>query len=220
MIETINANALETLLGWKGERQFDLVVTDPPYSFSGQGAEHETTATVAVVLREAASLLKPGCWMLAMSASSWRSQAYVVEAVRGLLVPVRTLTWCKPTARTKTRTAGPLWASVGVVVFRKGKSKQVWPASDELDHVTAAPLMNGRRAQLPSEVCDWMVRPFAVPGGTLLDPFAGSGEILRAAERAGMHGVGIDLRHGSAAPSGINPSSPIRPSVLRFSQSK
>jgi site-specific DNA-methyltransferase (adenine-specific) len=192
MIEAINADALETLLGWDGERRFDLVITDPPYSFSGQGAEHEMTATVAVALREAAGLLKPGCWMLAMCASSWRSQAYIVEAVRGLLVPVRTLTWCKPEARTKTRTAGPLWASVSVVVFRKGKSERTWPSSLELDHITAAPVKNGRRAELPPEVADWMVRPYAVPGGMLLDPFAGSGAIVRAAERAGMHGVGIE----------------------------
>ena len=51
---------------------------------------------------------------------------------------------------------------------------------------------NGRRAELPPEVADWMVRPYAVPGGMLLDPFAGSFEIVRAAERAGMHGVGIE----------------------------
>jgi tRNA G10 N-methylase Trm11 len=39
-----------------------------------------------------------------------------------------------------------------------------------------------------------MVLPYAVPGGLLLDPFAGSGTILRAAERAGMRAVGFDKR--------------------------
>jgi DNA modification methylase len=194
MIETIDGDALTTLMEWNGERRFDLIATDPPYSFSGMGAEHAVTATIAVVLREAAKLLKPGCWFLAMCASSWRSQAYVVEAVRGVLAPVRTLTWCKPAARTKTRTAGPLWASVSVVVCRKGKSDQVWPSSRELDHITAAPLRNGRRSELPAEVATWMVAPYAIEGGALLDPFAGSGAILRAGERAGMNAVGIERR--------------------------
>jgi DNA modification methylase len=190
-------DALETLLVWResnaaSEFGFDLIVTDPPYAFSGQGAEHEMTATVAIVLRESAAFLKPGGWMLVMCASSWRGTAYMVEALRGKLLPVRIATWCKPTAKTKTRTAGWAWASVNVVAFRAGKSDAFTLQSDVLDHITAAPLMNGRRAQLPPEVADWLVAPFAVPDGTLFDPFAGSAEILRAANRVGMNAIGIE----------------------------
>lgn len=188
----IKADALETLLSWQGER-FDLIATDPPYAFSGRGAEHEMTATVAVVLRESAQLLKPGRWMLVMCASSWRSTAYMVEALRGVLAPVRIGTWCKPIARTKTRTAGWAWASVNVVAFRSGKNGEDVGVSDILDHITAAPVTVGRRAQLPPEVADWLVAPFAVRGGRLLDPFAGSAEILRAGERAGMESCGIEI---------------------------
>jgi DNA modification methylase len=188
----MKGDALETLLEWRGKAaKFDLIATDPPYSFSGQGAEHEMTATVAIVLRESAHFLKPGSWMLVMCASSWRSTAYMVEALRGALVPARIGTWCKPEARTKARTAGWKWASVNVVAFRSGKARQ--PRYTEyLDHITAAPVMNGRRAQLPPAVADWMVTPYAVEGGTLFDPFAGSGEILRAGERAGMTSIGVE----------------------------
>lgn len=38
-----------------------------------------------------------------------------------------------------------------------------------------------------------MVRPFAVRGGLLLDPFAGSGAILLAAEECGMRTIGFEL---------------------------
>lgn len=194
-LELITGDAIETLSRWRqsGRRpdEFDLVVTDPPYALSGHGAEHELTATVAVVLRESARLLKPGRWMLVMSAASWRSTAYMVEALRGLLSPVRIGTWCKPAARTRTRTAGWAWASVNVIVFRAGKCAGT--PSPALDHIIAPPLTTGRRAQLPPSVADWMVAPYAVRDGTLLDPFAGSGEILRAAGRAGMHGIGIEL---------------------------
>jgi DNA modification methylase len=168
-----------------------LIVTDPPYAFGGSGDEHAMSATVAIVLREAAERLEKGRWMLVMCASSWRSTAYMVESVRGIVDPVRIATWNKPTARTKTRTAGWQWASVNVLAFRKGKAADPEPA-DILDHITAAPIVNGRRAELPPEVADWMVRPFAVAGGLLFDPFAGSGAILAAGERAAMRTVGFE----------------------------
>jgi tRNA G10 N-methylase Trm11 len=176
----------------------DLIVTDPPYAFGGSGSEHAISATVAVVLREAAQRLAKGRWMLVMCASSWRSTAYMVEAVRGVVEPVRIATWCKPAARTKVETTGWKWASVNVVAFRKGKALDDCPASD-LDHITAAPLTVGRRAELPPEVALWMVKPFAVSGGTLLDPFAGSGAILRAAEACGMHAIGYEKNPANVA---------------------
>jgi DNA modification methylase len=169
----------------------DLIITDPPYAFGGSGAEHALSATVAIVLREAATRLHRGRWMLVMCASSWRSTAYMVEAVRGIVDPVRIATWCKPAARTKAQTVGWKWASVNVVAFRKGKAEDV-PDCLDLDHITAPPVINGRRAELPPEVAAWMVRPFAIPGGLLLDPFAGSGAILRAGEACGMRVIGFE----------------------------
>lgn len=182
-------DSLELLLA-RDDRP-DLIVTDPPYAFGGAGAEHELSATVAVVLREAAQRLRKGCWMLTMCAASWRSTQYMVDAVRGVVEPVRIGTWCKPAAKTKVRTPGWNWASVNVIAFRKGKAEER-NAGEWLDHITAPPVMNGRRAELPPEVARWMVEPFAVPDGLLLDPFAGSGVILRAAEQCGMRAVGYE----------------------------
>ena len=169
----------------------DLIVTDPPYAFGGSGDEHALSATVAVVLREAATRLAKGRWMLVMCAASWRSTVYMAEAVRGIVEPVRIATWCKPAARTKAQTTGWRWASVNVIAFRKGRAEDT-ASCDMLDHITEAPIINGRRAELPPPVADWMVRPFAVPGGLLLDPFAGSGAILAAGERAGMRTLGFE----------------------------
>ncbi len=170
---------------------FDLIVTDPPYAFGGSGGEHALSATVAVVLRESAMRLNKDRWMLVMCASSWRSMSYMVEAVRGIVDPIRVATWCKPVARTKVNTTGWKWASVKVIAFRKGKMLIDHPATD-LDHITMEPIKNGRRAELPLEVATWMVSPFAVPGGTMLDPFAGSGAIVKAAENSGMTAIGYE----------------------------
>lgn len=188
-------DALDLITGfWPDDpRPLDLIVTDPPYAFGGSGDEHEISATVAVVLREAALRLKPGRWMLVFCASSWRSQAYMVEAVRGIVTPVRVASWCKPKARTKTRTPGWAWSTVKVIAFRKGTSEDIAPC-DLLDHYTAAPIVNGRRAELPMDVARWAVMPFAVSGGIMLDPFAGSGALCRAAEEAGMKAIGFEVK--------------------------
>lgn len=174
------------------DRTPDLIAVDPPYAFGGSGEEHAVSATVATVLRESARRLAKGRWMLVMCAASYRSQAYMVESVRGLVDPVRVATWCKPKARTKVQTTGWAWASVSVIAFRKGKALEL-ESPPYLDHILAEPVMNGRRAELPQAVAEWMVAPYAVPGGLCLDPFAGSGKLLTAAEGCGMETLGYEL---------------------------
>ena len=190
MVEIRVTDSLDGILALN--EPIDLLVTDPPYAFGGEGAEHELSATVAVVLREAATRLRKGHWAVVYCASSWRSTQYMVDAVRGILTPVRFGTWVKPAARTKVRTPGWAWSSVNVIAFRKGRAETGGPV-DELDWIEAPPVMNGRRAQLPAEVADWSVRPFAVPGGVAVDPFAGSGALVHAASRCGMRAIGFEV---------------------------
>lgn len=171
--------------------KIDLLVTDPPYAFGGNGAEHALTATVAVVLREAGYHLQNGAWAVIFCASSWRSMSYMVESLRGVLDPIRVGTWTKPSATSKVAPNGWRWASVSAIAFRKGKSRNLADCG-LWDHVHAAPVKNGRRAELPPEVADWAVSPYAVPGGVFLDPFAGSAALPLAAERAGMNAYGFE----------------------------
>ncbi|MGH9966897.1 MAG: DNA methyltransferase [Pyrinomonadaceae bacterium] len=130
--------------------------------------------------------------MVVFAASSWRSTYYMVEAVRGVLDPVRIATWCKPGATSKTRTPGWRWSSVNVIALRKGKAAEL-PPSDLPDFIVEAALRIGRRAQLPESVALWAVAPFVVVGGAMLDPFAGSGTLVKAAENCGMNAVGIEI---------------------------
>ncbi|NIU03784.1 MAG: hypothetical protein GWN29_05030 [Gammaproteobacteria bacterium] len=176
----------------------DLVVTDPPYAFGGSGPEHELSATVAVVLRECANRLARGAWMCVFSASSWRAINYVVEATRGIVSPVRIATWAKPVAKTKVRTVGWDWASVALVALRKGPKnrKELAAGSGYIDHIAQRPITRGRRAQLPQDVAEWAVAPFVVRGGLFLDPFAGSGALVDAAESMGMDASGFEIQPG------------------------
>lgn len=189
LVEIHEGHALDLV---RSAPPLDLIVTDPPYAFGGSGGEHAITATVATALRESAHKLKRGHWAIVFAASSWRSTSYMIEAVRGVLEPVRFGTWVKPEARTKVRTAGWAWASVTVIAMRKGPKNAVGEPSLLLDHVEAPPVIVGRRAELPPVVAEWAVAPFAVPGGVMLDPFAGSGALCKAAANAGMHAIGYE----------------------------
>lgn len=178
----------------------DLLVTDPPYAFGAQGTdEWALSATVATVLREGATRLRKGGWAVVFAASSWRSTAYMIESVRGILEPVRFGTWCKPASRTKVRTTGWTWTSVNVIVMRRGGKDKLGEPVPDFDYIVEWPVMNGRRAELPPLVADWAVRPFAVEGGVALDPFAGSGRLLEAAANHGMNAIGFEIE-GSGAP--------------------
>ncbi len=190
-MEIRRGNAIDLMTGVP---EIDLLVTDPPYAFGAQGTtEHAVSATVATVLRESAYKLRRGGWAIVFAASSWRSTAYMIESVRGVLEPVRFGTWVKPVARSKVRTPGWAWASVNVIILRKPGKIAYGEPVPTLDYILASPLTVGRRAQLPPEVAAWAVAPFAQPDGLAFDPFAGSGTLLVAAGDAGMNGLGIEF---------------------------
>ena len=129
--------------------------------------------------------------MILLCASSWRSMSYMVESVRGIVEPIRVGTWCKPQSRCKVSTPGWDWASVSAIAFRKGKSEVMPYEGALLDHVTAAVVKNGRRAELPADVAQWAVAPYACPG-RFLDPFAGSGALVKSASELGMVSIGYE----------------------------
>lgn len=173
---------------------YDLLITDPPYAFGAQGTtEWAVSATVATALRESAHRLRRGGWAVVFAASSWRSTAFMIEATRGILEPVRFGTWAKPECRSMVRTPGWAWASVNVIVMRRPGKNPPGVPSAWLDWILEPPVMNGRRAELPERVARWAVEPFAEPGGLALDPFAGSGRLLQAAVAAGMRGLGFEI---------------------------
>jgi len=55
-------------------------------------------------------------------------------------------------------------------------------------------LCHDNEAPFPEKLAELFVRSFCPPGGTVLDPFCGSGTTLAVARRYGRHGIGIDIR--------------------------
>lgn len=49
-------------------------------------------------------------------------------------------------------------------------------------------------APYPESLCDFLIRSYCPPGGSVLDPFSGSGTTVAAAVKAGRNGIGFDIR--------------------------
>jgi hypothetical protein len=57
---------------------------------------------------------------------------------------------------------------------------------DELCHQNEAPF--------PEHLAEFFIRSFCPPGGTVIDPFCGSGTVPKMAKLAGRNAIGIDVR--------------------------
>lgn len=180
MIHHGNAAELVSAVG-----PFDLVVTDPPYAMGGVDGEWRLTAEVAIALRDAAKVIrKADGAMVVLAASSGRSIEFMSSAV-GLPLK-RVLTWHRPDARSAARSG---WRFDTVLALVFGKVPPEGGASSFMS--AASPKPSGHKAEIPDEVADWLLAPFAGPRITL-DPFCGSGSLLAAAQRQGHRTIGID----------------------------
>lgn len=201
---------------------FDAVITDPPYSSGGQfrGDRAQTTRTKYVGsdtkhdiqdftgdnrdqraflawctlwLSEAHRILKPGRAIALFT--DWRQLPTMSDALQaGGFVWRGMGVWKKTTGRPSPGiynglaeyiiwgTKGP--TNLGHEVYIPTVIEGGSPRGDDRVHQTQKPL--GIMEKLAT---------LAPPGGTIVDPFAGSGTTLVAARNTGRHALGIELSH-------------------------
>lgn len=111
------------------------------------------------------------------------------------------LTWCKPNFVSPSRISQD-WNNMSeyILLFRKGKRTPMLNsngiATTHNWFVEATPQSNFKEgrihpAQMPLRLCKKIIS--RTPGEPILDPFAGSGQVLRAAKALGRAYLGVEL---------------------------
>lgn len=180
-ITIYNADCRDLLPSLSG---FGLALTDPPYNVGidyGTGT-NDTRAdyrawcsTWLPPLRAAADAvaLTPGIGNLMIWAN--------------IAPPDWTLCWHKPSAMSRC-----------YVGFNNWEPVLYWgPRRSMVDVVTAVIVpdwqVNGHPCPKPLKWASGLIANLSDPGAAILDPFAGSGTVLRAAKDAGRRAVGIEI---------------------------
>lgn len=197
----------------------DLILTDPPYSSGGAMRSDRMTSTVSKYVNSdsrafrsefsgdnrdqrayfawsslwmsfAITVCKPSAHLLVFT--DWRQLPTTTDAVQSGGWVWRGLgTWWKPGIRMQR---GGLSSSAEYVVWATAG------AMDREDNPHApqnvfkcAPVKDKSHiAEKPEAVMDWLL-PFAPAGGSVVDPFAGSGTVLARSRALGRCAIGIEI---------------------------
>ncbi|MBF9071763.1 DNA-methyltransferase [Streptacidiphilus fuscans] len=222
MTYTLHRGDALSVLAQLPDDSVDAVITDPPYNSGGRTAKERTSRTakqkytsgdakhdlpdfpgenkdqrsygfwMTLLLTEAYRVCREGGMLLVFT--DWRQSGVTEDALqaggwlwRGI-VP-----WHKPQARPRTggftqNCEFVYWASKGAIdgsrnpVHLPGLYSASQPSGRERVHIT----------QKPVSVMRDLVK-ICVPGGTVLDPFAGSGSTGVAALLEGRDFIGVEM---------------------------
>lgn len=155
----------------------DIVVTDPPYGigFAGQPTKWQRRAgKSAERWDDNAPDLTPVLKAAVDAACVWGGNYFPLPVSRGWLV------WTKPDAPPSMGSVELAWTS------RDQNARYI---SHSISATNSERL--GHPTQKPLRVMRWSIQ--AMPDGTILDPFMGSGTTLRAAKDLGRKAIGIEI---------------------------
>ncbi len=203
------------------DQTVDLIVTDPPYGISMPGISHERlpgrgSRTLDFFENDTpkqATELMLEAWRQTLRLCSDSASAYwwVGHRTFGRLVDAyecegwktRFLVWSKLAPAPPPPGSGwPSAAELCVYASRPGRTWNHDCISNTVPHSNVfladsyrhgQPGKNGHPTQKPLAVITPLLLASCLPGGIVLDPFAGSGTTLEAAKKAGCRAIGIDI---------------------------
>jgi site-specific DNA-methyltransferase (adenine-specific) len=189
----------------------DLVLTDPPYGCNYRDragrrvANDNRTDWLQPAFAQVARLMKPNS--LCVSFYGWHVVDEFMAAWRAAgLRPVAHLVFPK---RYASRTGTFEARHEQAYVLAKGHPKVPSPIADVLPWVYTGNRLHP--TQKPTEALAPIIAALTRPGGLVLDPFAGSGSTLVAAQSLGRRFIGIELDadHAATARKRIARESPL-----------
>jgi site-specific DNA-methyltransferase (adenine-specific) len=196
-----HGDCLDVLRGM-ADASVDAVVTDPPYGISFRSNFRKASPKFAAIANDGA----PFVWWLYDAARVMRDGAPLLcfcrwdtaEAFRaaigwaGLTVRAQVV-WHKPGGGMGDLKGTPspahelVWVAVKGRYTLPGKRPQ-----SVITHAKTRTDSHDHPTQKPEPLMRDLLRSYAPPGGTVLDPFAGSGTTLVAAKAEGFNAIGIE----------------------------
>lgn len=166
----------------------DLVLGDPPYgmgkSFANDGPE-QADALIADVLPVVRRRAQHNVLMF------WSAQR--MDVIYPLFQPKRVMIWNKGWAIYTPHNIGyrfePIvWVSGSTAFRKRGDVYECFPIIRAVQDESV-----GHPTQKPEGLLRELIADFSPEGGTVLDPFMGSGTTLRAAKDLGRRAIGIEI---------------------------
>lgn len=238
MIQLYQGNCRIFLRDYSGPH-FDAVITDPPYASGGATLSERSASTSNKYTATKKRCPYPDFAGDQLDARSWlHVMADTFEAARvhchDGAVLVSFCDWRQlPLLTDAVQWAG--WSWRGTLAWdkvgsrpQKGRFRQqaefaVWASNGKLPIDRPVPVLPGvfrcanvqgtqrlHQTQKPLDVMREIVK-ICVPGGLILDPFAGSGSTLAAADLEGYDAIGIELSPQIATTAAERLSVPLRP---------
>jgi site-specific DNA-methyltransferase (adenine-specific) len=175
------------------DESVDLIVTDPPYGMNrvdNDGKDY--LEVVAPILREAWRILKQGGSMFVFT-----STGEVVEIANALGQRLKRMFWLYKPADMTYPLAGWLLKSEAILWFVKGErailaERKPFKHDCYILNRVGREGVEGHPTVKPLVIVKDFVSRCPI-GGTVLDPFAGSGTTLLAAKRLGRRAIGIEM---------------------------
>jgi site-specific DNA-methyltransferase (adenine-specific) len=189
-VRLLEGDCLDVLADMR-ESCFDAIVTDPPWNLGKDYGPHDDAISRSAHVAWLGEVLA-GCRRVSRGPVVFLPGAHLLDCVPALLTRAglahaATLTWRKPAREPIVWAGAPRPASSVPRVIWAHELPLGDPARDE--HPCPKPLALMRT----------LVEAATPAGGSVLDPFAGSGTTLLAATACGRTAVGVELDRRYAA---------------------
>lgn len=199
-ITLVHADARHYLSTLEDE-SFDVMVTDPPYglpmwadgSFDWHLNDQDMDATTQLVtwtVEQAARLLKPAGYLY-MTAGHEVFAAAVAAAAR-VGFKTRPWVWTKPNP-TPAFPGAPWQSGLELCLFGyRKRPPSILYGGGKPNYLMAPPVVGNARIHPTQKPLELFHRWLEQTPGRVIDPFAGSGTTLAAAQMLGLDAVGVE----------------------------